>query len=85
MAFTLDIPYYYDMVVCVELLGMHELKVYRMNWREKRRDYDVAGIRMGENLVCFVCNNDKHIDSQKVTEVLINLCGGFVPRQEVWV
>ena len=50
----------------IELLGMHELKGYRMNWREKRRDNNVAGIRMGENLVCFVCNSDKHIDSQIV-------------------
>ena len=71
--------------VLLEFLGMVDSEDYMRNWERRLRHYNNCNITHGKNLISIACRDKRNIDSQKITQTLIDMVRGIIPNQTVYV
>ena len=67
----------------IEFLGKMEDEDYNNEWQRRKTEYDINGIKIGKNLVCFSCSNAQEIDCSKLRQVIHEIKLGNIPQDIV--
>jgi len=67
----------------IEFLGKMDDEGYRDEWQRRKIEYDINGIKMGKNLICFSCSDAQEIDCSKLRQVIHEIKLGNIPQNIV--
>ena len=72
-----------DDTIYIEFLGKMDDESYSDEWQRRKTEYEINGMKMGENLICFSCNNAQEIDCSKLRKVIHKIKMGIIPKDIV--
>jgi len=71
--------------VLLEYLGLADNDDYIANWAGKESTYREKGYVKGKNLVCIASKDPQNIDTQKISQIFIDLANGRIPSEIIYV
>ena len=70
-------------VFYIEFLGKMDDEDYSNEWQRRKTEYDINGIKIGKNLICFSCSDAQEINCNKLKQVIHEIKLGNIPQNIV--